>query len=128
MQLTDALEVAACALRDATRARLAGDRARARASAVAAAEAAPTDPRLLSEIAQLLAELGAVDRAATLVARAERLAAPHMPALAWAEFGVAWDAGARRRNPRRRFRRRPRGRCWRCALRWRRAGSARWNR
>jgi tetratricopeptide (TPR) repeat protein len=92
-QLTDALEVAACALRDATRARMAGDRARARASAVAAAEAAPTDPRLLSEIAQLLAELGAVDRAATLVARAERLAAPHMPALAWAEFGVGLGRG-----------------------------------
>ena len=92
-QLTDALEVAACALRDATRARTAGDRVRARASAVAAAEAAPTDPRLLSEIAQLLAELGAVDRAATLVARAERLAAPHMPALAWAEFGVGLGRG-----------------------------------
>jgi hypothetical protein len=72
---------------------VAGDRAHARASALAAAEAAPTDPRLLSEIAQLLAELGAVDRAATLVARAERLAAPHMPALAWAEFGVGLGRG-----------------------------------
>ena len=92
-QLTDALEVSACALRDATRARVAGDRARARVRAVAAAEAAPTDPRLLSEIAQLLAELGAVDRAAALVARAERLAAPHMPALAWAEFGVGLGRG-----------------------------------
>jgi len=92
-QLTDALEVAGCALRDATRARMAGDRVRARASAVAAAEAGPSDPRLLSEIAQLLAELGAVDRAATLVARAQRLAAPHMPALAWAEFAVGLGRG-----------------------------------
>ncbi len=92
-QLTDALEVSACALRDATRARLAGDRVRARARAVAAAEAVPTDPRLLSEIAQLLAELGAVDRAAALVTRAQRLAAPHMPALAWAEFGVGLGRG-----------------------------------
>ena len=92
-QLTDAMEVAACALRDATRARVSGDRARARASAVAAAEAAPTDPRLLAEIAQILAELGAVDRASALVTRAQRLAAPHMPALAWAEFGVGLSRG-----------------------------------
>ena len=92
-RLTDTLEVAACALRDATRARVAGDRTRARASAVAAAEAAPTDPRLLAEIAQLLAELGAVDRAAALVTHAERLAPPQMPALAWAAFGVALGRG-----------------------------------
>jgi tetratricopeptide (TPR) repeat protein len=88
-----ALEGAGCALREATRARLAGDRRRACARAVAAAELAPEDPRLLARVAQLLAEMGAVDRAAALVARAERLAAPDMPALAWAALGVALGRG-----------------------------------
>ena len=41
----------------------------------------------------MLAELGAVDRAAALRARADRLAAPKMPALAWAAFAVALGRG-----------------------------------
>jgi hypothetical protein len=88
-----ALEAAACAWRDGTRARLAGNRAQARARALAAAERVPGDPRLLAQLATLLAELGAVDRATWLLARAERLAAPSTPGLAWAALAVALGRG-----------------------------------
>ncbi|HET6148213.1 MAG TPA: hypothetical protein VFH68_11835 [Polyangia bacterium] len=86
-------DAASCALRDATRARLAGDRARARRRALTAADRVPADPRLLGRVATMLAELGAVDRAAPLLARAEKLAAPGTPALAWATLAIALGRG-----------------------------------
>jgi hypothetical protein len=92
-RVDSALEAAGCALRDATRARLGGDRVRAHARALVAAEHAPAEPRLLARLSQLLAELGAVDRAAVLLARAERLASPGTPALAWAALAVALGRG-----------------------------------
>jgi hypothetical protein len=87
------LEAASCAWRGATRARLTGDRARAQALAITAADRAPADPRLLAQIATMLAELGSVDRASVVLARADRLTAPETPALAWARLAVALGRG-----------------------------------
>jgi len=84
---------AACALARAGRARRAGDRKAARAQAEAAARLISDHPRLLGRTAVLLAQLGAVDQAAALLARARRLAAPQTPALAWAEAAVALGRG-----------------------------------
>lgn len=84
---------AACALARASRARRAGDRKLARAQAEAAARLISEHPRLLGRTAVLLAQLGAVDQAAALLARAQRLAAPQTPALAWAQAAVALGRG-----------------------------------
>ena len=84
---------AACALARASRARRAGDRKQARAQGEAAARLMSDHPRLLGRTAVLLAQLGAVDQAAALLARARRLAAPKLRALAWAEAAVALGRG-----------------------------------
>jgi hypothetical protein len=84
---------AGCALARAARARRSGARSEARAEAERAARAAPDEPRLLARSALLLAQLGAVDRADDLTARAGRLAGPELPALAWARAAGAFGRG-----------------------------------
>ena len=84
---------AACELTRAARARRSGDRAAARAGAEAAARVIPDEPRLLARAALVSAQLGAVDQAATLLARARRLASADLPVLAWAAAAVALGRG-----------------------------------
>ena len=84
---------ASCALARAASARRDGRRAEALRFVTMAAELAPDEPRLLGRTALLLAQLGAVDRAAGLVSRAERLAAPTVPALAWAVSAIGLGRG-----------------------------------
>ena len=95
-----AIEVAGCALAEATRARLAGARAQARSRADAASSAAPSEPRLQARIAELLAQLGAVDRAAALVDRATRQGTARTSAHAWAELAVSLGRGHAAPSPR----------------------------
>jgi tetratricopeptide (TPR) repeat protein len=83
----------ACLLARAERERRAGDRAAARADAEGAARAVPDEPRLLARAALLLAQLGAVDQAAALLARARRRAAAEMPTFVWATAAVALGRG-----------------------------------
>jgi hypothetical protein len=84
---------AACAIARAERERRAGSRAQARTDAEAIARTVPDEPRLLARAALVLAQLGAVDQASALVARARRLAAPETPLLAWATATVALGRG-----------------------------------
>src|SRR5579871_51258 len=84
---------AGCLLDRAEGERRRGIRAGARADAEAAGRAIPDEPRLLARGALLLAQLGAVDQAAALVARAQKLAAPATPTLAWATAAVALGRG-----------------------------------
>ena len=84
---------AACLLARAERERRAGNRAAARTDGEGAAHAVPDEPRLLARAALLLAQLGAVDQAAGLLARARRRAAPEMPTLVWATAAVALGRG-----------------------------------
>jgi hypothetical protein len=88
---------AGCALAAALRARLAGQRTRSREQALAAARAAPDEPRLLARVGGLLAAVGAVDgddrQADVLLARAARFAAPSHPALAWGRLAVTLARG-----------------------------------
>jgi tetratricopeptide (TPR) repeat protein len=84
---------AGCALVRATAARRSGARAEALVGAEDAAGAAPAEARLLARVAQALAQLGALDRAAELLERARRFAAPETPALAWAGVAVALGRG-----------------------------------
>lgn len=84
---------AACALARATRARRSGARTVALVAAKAAAAIAPDEPRLMGRIALELAQLGAIDRAASLLTRARRRAAPETPTLAWAAVAVALGRG-----------------------------------
>jgi hypothetical protein len=85
--------VATCNLARAERARRDGLRAEARALADAVAAMAPDEPRLLARTALALCQLGAIDRAATLVERAGRRMAPGAPTLAWAAAGVSLGRG-----------------------------------
>lgn len=85
---------AACQLAWAGRARRAGARDEARTRAASAAQQAPDEPRLLARTALALAQLGAVDRAAALLTRARRYAAPEAPWLAWARAAVTLGRGA----------------------------------
>ena len=84
---------AACLLARAERERQAGNRAAARADAESAARAVPDEPRLLARTALLLAQLGAVDQAAALLARARRRAAVEMSTFVWATAAVALGRG-----------------------------------
>jgi tetratricopeptide (TPR) repeat protein len=84
---------AGCALARAARARRAGARREARVEIDRAAEAVPDEPRLLARTALALTQLGEIDRAAALLARAKRLAAPEMPSVAWAGAAVALGRG-----------------------------------
>jgi tetratricopeptide (TPR) repeat protein len=83
----------ACLLARAERERRAGNRAGARADAEGAARAVPDEPRLLARAALLLAQLGAVDQAAALLARARRRAAAETPTFVWATAAVALGRG-----------------------------------
>ena len=83
----------ACLLARAERERRAGNRAAARADAEGAAHAVPDEPRLLARAALLLAQLGAVDQSAALLARARRRAAAEMPTFVWATAAVALGRG-----------------------------------
>ena len=83
----------ACLLARAERARRSGNRAGARADAEDAARAVPDEPRLLARAALLLAQLGAVDQAAALLARARRRVAAETPTFAWATAAVALGRG-----------------------------------
>ena len=84
---------AGCALERATRARLAGDRARALLEAHVASGIVPPHPRLLGRIAQLLAQLGSIDQAELLLSAAPRLGDESLPALAWARAAIALGRG-----------------------------------
>jgi tetratricopeptide (TPR) repeat protein len=83
----------ACLLARAERQRRAGNRAEARVDAGGAARVAPDEPRLLARAALLLAQLGAVDQAAALLARARRRAAAETPTFVWATAAVALGRG-----------------------------------
>jgi tetratricopeptide (TPR) repeat protein len=99
--------VTTCTLARAERARRDGSRGEALVLVEAAAALAPDEPRLLARTALALAQLGAVDRAATLAGRARRLMAPGAPMLAWAAAAIslgqgragALPAGARPADP-----------------------------
>ncbi len=82
-----------CALARATRARRAGARVEALARAEEAASIVPAEPRLQARVAQALAQLGAVNRAAELLERSRRFAATETPAVAWATVAVALGRG-----------------------------------
>ena len=84
---------AGCALGGAVRARRAGDRARATMLAAVAARLVPDVPRLLARVAETLAQLGALDLAATLLERARPSIDPGTPAYAWAAAAVALGRG-----------------------------------
>jgi tetratricopeptide (TPR) repeat protein len=84
---------AGCMLQRATAARLAGDRRRAFLETHAASGIAPPHPRLLARIAQLLAQLGSVDQAETLLAAAQQRGDQRMPSMAWARLAVALGRG-----------------------------------
>jgi hypothetical protein len=85
--------VTGCILSRAGRARRAGDRAGARAQVEAAGRIVPDEPRLLARTALGLAQLGAVDQGAALLARARRLAAPGLLSLLRTEAAVALGRG-----------------------------------
>jgi len=85
--------VASCMLARATRARRDGARIQARALIETAAGIAPDEPRLLARLGLELCQLGAVDRGAALIQRAQRLMAPGAPALAWAAAAIPLGRG-----------------------------------
>jgi Tfp pilus assembly protein PilF len=84
---------AACQTNAATAARLHGDRAGALDHALAAAAITHDDPRTLTHTACVLAQLGQIDRAHDLVARAAQHARPRLPGLAWARLALALGRG-----------------------------------
>jgi murein DD-endopeptidase MepM/ murein hydrolase activator NlpD len=79
---------ASCALDAGIARRLSGDRAGALAKAREVGKTGITDPRVLGTTAQLLANLGEIDEAAAVVARAAHQAATSLPAIAWAQLAV----------------------------------------
>jgi len=86
---------AGCALHQAMRRRLDGERGESlRLARTAGAVAPPSDPRLLAMTAQVLAQLGDVDAASALVERAERVGGRDMPALVWARLAVSLGRGS----------------------------------
>ena len=84
---------ARCTLLRAARARRRGAKPEARQTAELAARTVADEPRLLARTALLLAHLGAIDRAATLLTRARHLASPDAPALAWAAAAITLGRG-----------------------------------
>ncbi|HEY0706292.1 MAG TPA: tetratricopeptide repeat protein, partial [Polyangia bacterium] len=78
---------AACRLHGAITLRREGKRRAALRGGLDAMEVVPAEPRLLASIAQLMNNLGAVEDAQELIARAERLADRRYPPLAWAIAG-----------------------------------------
>ena len=88
---------AACRLDRALTLRRSGNRRNALTEAIAASTMAPAEPRLLSLTSQALANLGAIREANFVLARAEVLADPSLPLLAWARTGV--ELASNRRVP-----------------------------
>jgi hypothetical protein len=84
---------AGCLVGAALAARLRGDRKAALEQGLGAAAIPIDDPRTLARTAWLLAELGQIDRAHDLVARAARRARARMPSLAWARVALALGRG-----------------------------------
>ena len=80
---------ATCRLHRGLLARRAGQRYQAEREALAAAELAPGEPRVLGTLAQLLVNTGSTVEAKVLIRRAARLADPRLPPLAWAQAGAA---------------------------------------
>ncbi len=80
---------AVCQLHQGLLARRAGQRDRAQEHALAAAEIAPPEPRVLAGIAQLLVNTGATVEARVMIRRAEGLADRRLAPLAWAKSGAA---------------------------------------
>jgi hypothetical protein len=83
----------ACDLARARRAARGGDRDAALRLAEAAGRHHPAEPRAAGGAAQLLASLGAVDRAARCLDEARRSASPALPSLRWAELAIALGRG-----------------------------------
>jgi tetratricopeptide (TPR) repeat protein len=84
---------AGCALHEAVALRLANQRAAAVARLEWAITPELAEPRTLALLALALAQLGRVDRADELLARATRQADPRLPPLAWARLAVALGRG-----------------------------------
>ena len=80
--------VAACHIHRGALLRQQGRRRSALEAALEAARLSPADPRLLGQLGQLLANLGATRQAATVVETARTLADPKLPPLAWARAGI----------------------------------------
>jgi tetratricopeptide (TPR) repeat protein len=80
---------AVCQLHKGLLARRAGQRDQAHLDALAAADLAPPEPRVMGAIAQLLVNTGATLEARALIRRAEALADRRLPPLAWARVGAA---------------------------------------
>ncbi len=84
---------ASCDLVRAERAWRSQDRGRAVEFADSAGRRRPADPRLLGRAAQLLASLGAVDRASSCLDEATRLASANLPSLTWAKIAIELGRG-----------------------------------
>ncbi|HEX7498857.1 MAG TPA: tetratricopeptide repeat protein, partial [Polyangia bacterium] len=78
----------ACDLARAQRAARSHDGDGAIRFAAAAGRRRPAEPRVLAGAAQVLASLGAVDRAADCLAEARRIASPLLPSLRWARLAI----------------------------------------
>jgi hypothetical protein len=80
---------AVCRLHEGLLARRSGQRDRAQQQALAAAEIAPPEPRILAGIAQLLVNTGATVEAKVMIRRADGLSDRRLSPLAWAKAGAA---------------------------------------
>jgi hypothetical protein len=83
----------ACDLARARRAVRDHDRDAAVRFADSAGRHRPADPRVLAGVAQLLASLGAVDRASSCYDEATRMASPTLPSLRWAKLAIDLGRG-----------------------------------
>jgi hypothetical protein len=83
----------ACALARAQQAARADDRAGEILWAEIAARQRPVEPRVLGGAAQVLASLGAVDRASACFDEAKRIASPSLSSVWWAQVGVDLGRG-----------------------------------
>jgi hypothetical protein len=91
---------AGCLIHAAAAARLRGDRAKALGHALAAAAIPIEDVRTPSRNAWILAQLGQIDRAQELVARAAQRAGGRMAPLAWARLALTLGRGQPAAQPR----------------------------
>ena len=82
-----------CDLARAERAWRSQDRDMAIGFADSAGRRRPAEPRLLGRAAQLLASLGAVDRAASCLEEAARLSSANLPSLLWAKVAIELGRG-----------------------------------
>jgi tetratricopeptide (TPR) repeat protein len=91
---------AGCLIHAAAAARLRGDRAKALGHALAAAAIPIEEVRTSSRNAWILAQLGQIDRAHELVARAAQRAGGRMAPLAWARLALTLGRGQPAAQPR----------------------------